>query len=343
VQLGLLLVHPHEDVAQLALDAQAAGLVQAGLRPVGGAEPALGPGQRQQVLGERVGVVVPAVAVPVDALQQRALGLRVPAVLDRDRADRVQHRRVQVVAVLGGHVLQPPGDLLGTLVVTDLELGVRIIVEHSHQQPRSVEPAAQVLGLRVPQAGGLHRPGQAERVGQLGAVPDLHVHGGVLVEQLDREHRVLQALGRVAEQPVNVGPDQVDARLQLRRLLLDGPLVDLPDLPGGGGEVAVAHEHVRAAEPGPVQEHLIAQLGGPLLQLGRGGQRGGGVPEVVVLDRQQRGRQLRRVVHALRHLPPLSLTAPDRLHTRGGEDFNALCFRRLALSEIGTHVMIVAL
>jgi hypothetical protein len=192
-------------------------------------------------------------------------------------------------------------------VVAHLELGVGVVVQHPHQQARLVQPAAQLLGLCVPGAGRLHRSGQAERVGQLGPVPDLHVGGGLLVEQFDGEHRVLQALGGVAEQPVDVGPDQVGSGLQLGGVVVGGPLLDLPDQPGGAGQVAATHHHVRDAEPGAVAQRVVTEPGGLPFHLGGAGQGGDGVPEIRVLDRQQRSRKLLRADRALVHhtlLPP---------------------------------------
>jgi hypothetical protein len=131
----------------------------------------------------------------------------------------------------------------------------------------------------------------------------------MLVEQLHRQHRVLQALRGVAQQPVDVRPDQMHPGLQLGGAVLDGPVVDPPDLPRRAGQVAVAHEHVGPAQPGAVQQEVVTERGGLLFDGGGGGERRGGVPEVLVLDRQRGGRHLRRVRHGSGRLPPLPLTA----------------------------------
>jgi hypothetical protein len=89
----------HQDVPQPALDAQGPGGVQGHLGTIGRAEAALGTGQGQEVLGQRVGVLVLTLAVPGDAGNHRPLGVGVVAVLDRDGADRVQRRRVELEAV----------------------------------------------------------------------------------------------------------------------------------------------------------------------------------------------------------------------------------------------------
>ena len=318
VQLGLFQMYADQDVTKLTLDAQGARRVQADLSPVGGAESALRPSQGQQILGQRVRVLVVALAVPGDAHLQRPLGLREPAVLDLDGADRVQHGRVEVVTVCAGERPQPPGDLLGALVVARGVLGVGVVVEHAHEQSGLVEGDAELFGLRVPETGLLHRTGQPERIRELGPMPDLHVRRRVLVEQLYREHGVLEALRRVAEMPVDVGPDQMRTGLQLPSVVVDGPLVDLPDAPCRRGDVAAAHQHVRLTETGAGGEELVAERDRPLLVPDGILEGRGGVPEVLVLDLEQGGRQPRRIDRVPAHpVTPFSLRVPSTPPGRG--------------------------
>jgi hypothetical protein len=313
VQLGLLLMHPDQHVAEAPLDAEVAGGVEAGLRPVGGPQETLGLRERQHVLRQRVRVFVIALVVAPDRLAQGPFGHQVVPVLDLDDADGVEHRRVEREAVPLGQPLHAADDLLGPAVLAGGVLGVRVVVEHAHEQPGVAELDRQLFRLRVALTGGFHRAGHAERIGQLGPVPHVHVGAGLLVEQLDGEHGMLQTLGGIAQVPVDVGPDQVGAGLQGVVVVVLGPLVDLPDLPGRRRHVTLAHPHVGLAEPGPEHQPLVPEGDRLFLDLDRGRERDVGIPQVLILDVGQGGRQLRRVVLACFHRAhPSSVIAPHR-------------------------------
>jgi hypothetical protein len=142
------------------------------------------------------------------------------------------------------------------------------------------------------------------------------VRAGGVVEQLHREQRVLQRGGRVAEVPVHVRPDQVGAGLHHVRGVVDAPLVNLPDPPGGRTDLAQAHPHVGLAEAGPDGQFFLAQAVGPVLEVGRDLQGRRGVPHELILDRDQGSTKLlgcvQRSTHAARllsfSLQPLAAT-----------------------------------
>ena len=71
-----------------------------------------------------------------------------------------------------------------------------------------------------------------------------------IVDQLDGEDRVLQALRRVAEVAVHPGEDQMRTRLQHRPAVVDGPGPDPVDPVDRRGDVALPHPHVGLAQPG---------------------------------------------------------------------------------------------
>jgi hypothetical protein len=113
---------------------------------------------------------------------------------------------------------------------------------------------------------------------------------------------VLEALRGVAEQPVDVRPHHVRPGEQLGGVVIGRPAVHGPDPAGGAGQVAGAHHHGDVAQPGPVHEQVVTQFGGLLLEPGGGVEGVQGVPEQVVLDRQEGSRELLRVPRVLRHL-----------------------------------------
>jgi hypothetical protein len=290
VQFRLLLVYAYEQVAEVPFVAQPAGLVEGGLRTFVPAESALCPGQGEQEHRHGVGVVVPALGVPLDAETHGRLGVPVPPVADLNPSDGVQVRRLQFLAPLAGEPLQALGDLLGALLVAGVELGVRVVVEQAEQRRRAGLDG-QLFGLAVPDPRRVHGAGRPQSVGQLGAVPDAHVRGGVVVQQLDREHRVFQCLLGVAQMLVDVRPDQMGTREQHPLVVADGPLVYPPDLFRGAGDVARPQPHVGLAQLGPGGQEAVTEVERGPFDLEGPGQFGRRVPGPLVLDREECGRE----------------------------------------------------
>jgi hypothetical protein len=117
--------------------------------------------------------------------------------------------------------------------------------------------------------------------------PDPHVVGGGLVEQLDAEDGVLEALRRVAEVTVDGGPDQMGTGGQLPGVMLDGPLVHLPDPLGRAGHVARPHVEVGLAEPGARGEQFLAEPSRVVFESHRAVEHGGRVPVDLVFQLEE--------------------------------------------------------
>jgi hypothetical protein len=88
---------------------------------------------------------------------------------------------------------------------------------------------------------------------------------------------VLQNLGRITDQLLDVRAGPVGAGLQQAVAVLKCPHVDVTDLPCAAHDVTGPHQHVGPTDAGAGDEHLVAQGGCLPLELGRSGVASAGV------------------------------------------------------------------